>query len=62
MENNMKKDSAVSKETLSAETAANEQKVKTFSKAIAKIKSEISKDVVGQEEIVNNVITAIIAG
>lgn len=38
------------------------EKVKTFSKAIEKIKQEIKKDVVGQEDIVDNVITAIIAG
>ncbi len=38
------------------------EKVKAFSAAIEKIKSEIKKDVVGQEEIVDGVITAIIAG
>ena len=37
-------------------------KVKSFSQSIEKIKNEIRKDVVGQEEIVDNVITAIIAG
>lgn len=40
----------------------NIERVKTFSHAIDKIKNEIRKDVVGQEEIVDNVITAIIAG
>ena len=38
------------------------EKVKKFSKAISDIKQEIRKDVVGQEEIVDSVITAIIAG
>ena len=40
----------------------NLERVKTFSHAIEKIKQEIRKDVVGQDEIVDNVITAIIAG
>lgn len=38
------------------------EKVKQFSQLIDTIKSELRKDVVGQEEIVDNVITAIIAG
>lgn len=38
------------------------EKVKNFSVAIGKIKDELAKDVVGQEDIVENVITAIIAG
>ena len=38
------------------------EKVKQFSRAISDIKNEIRKDVVGQEEIVDSVITAIIAG
>ena len=38
------------------------EKVKKFSGAIATIKSELSKDVVGMEEVVDNVICAIIAG
>jgi len=38
------------------------ERVKVFSEKIAKIKSELSKDVVGQEEIIDNVITAIVAG
>ncbi len=38
------------------------ESVKNFSEVIAKIKSELKKDVVGQEEIVDNVIIAIIAG
>lgn len=39
-----------------------EENVKKFSQYIAKIKDELRKDVVGQEEIVDNVIIAIIAG
>ena len=38
------------------------EKVAEFSATIAKIKDEIKKDVVGQEDIINNVIIAIIAG
>ena len=37
-------------------------KVKNFSEAVARIKAELRKDVVGQDEIVDNVIIAIIAG
>ena len=40
----------------------NAEKVKNFSEAITKIKQELHKDVVGQEEIIDNVIIAIIAG
>ena len=38
------------------------EKVKVFSKSVEKIKAEIRKDVVGQEDIVDGVISAIIAG
>ena len=38
------------------------EKVIQFSKSIATIKQELSKDVVGQEDIIDNIITAIIAG
>ncbi len=38
------------------------EKVKQFSKSIATIKDELRKDIIGQEEIVDNVIIAIIAG
>lgn len=38
------------------------EKVKNFSQSITKLKEEIKKDLVGQEEVVDNVITAIIAG
>lgn len=44
---------------VSAESA---EKVNRFSKAITTIKTELSKDVVGMENIVDNVIVAIIAG
>ena len=40
----------------------NAEKVQRFSQAIATIKSELSKDVVGMENIVDNVIVAIVAG
>lgn len=37
-------------------------KVNAFSESVAKIKSELRRDVVGQDEIIDNVIIAIIAG
>ena len=40
----------------------NVERIKMFSEKVAKIKSELAKDVVGQIEIIDNVITAIIAG
>ncbi len=40
----------------------NQEKVKSFSKSVTKIREELAKDVVGQEEIVENVLIAIIAG
>ena len=40
----------------------NIERVKDFSEKIAKIKNELGKDVVGQQDIVDNVIIAIIAG
>lgn len=40
----------------------NEQKVIKFSEAINGIKAELRKDVVGQEDIIDNVIIAIVAG
>ena len=40
----------------------NIEQVKQFSEAVAKIKAELRKDVVGQNEIIDNVIIAIIAG
>lgn len=38
------------------------EKVKMFSQKVEKIKSELAKDVVGQAEIIDNVIIAIVAG
>lgn len=38
------------------------EKVKEFSSDIAKIKSELAKDIVGMEDVIDNVITAIIVG
>ena len=38
------------------------EKVKAFSEKVAKIKNELKKDVVGQSEIIDNVIIAIVAG
>lgn len=40
----------------------NKAKVQAFSEKIAKIKSELRRDVVGQDDIIDNVIIAIIAG
>ena len=37
-------------------------KIKSFAASVEKIKNELKKDVVGQEDIIDNVITAIIAG
>lgn len=40
----------------------NTEKVKSFSESIAKLKAELAKDVVGMEDVVDNVICSIIAG
>ena len=40
----------------------NMERIQNFSKSIAKVKEEIRRDVVGQEEIIDNVILAIISG
>ena len=40
----------------------NTEKVKEFSRSIAKVKAELAKDVVGQQEIIDNVLIAIVAG
>ena len=40
----------------------NVETVKKFSESIAKIKTELAKDVVGQKEIIDNVLIAIVAG
>ena len=42
--------------------SVNEEKVKKFSQKISVIKNELSKDVVGQKDIIDNVIIAIIGG
>ena len=47
---------------MSAEMRANADKVQRFSDAIAKIKNELKKDVVGNAEIIDNVLIAIVAG
>ena len=39
-----------------------EQSIQVFSEAVAKIREELHKDIIGQEEVVDTVITAIIAG
>lgn len=44
------------------DTALELEKVKTFSEKVTKIKEELKKDVVGQGEIIDNVIIAIVAG
>ena len=38
------------------------EKVKAFSSTVSKVRSEIQKDIVGQTDVVDNVIIAIIAG
>ena len=43
-------------------TEINTEKIKMFSEKIAKIKEELAKDVVGQADIIDGVITAIISG
>ena len=40
----------------------NKAQVENFSRSVQQIKQEIKKDLVGQEDIVSNVIIAIIAG
>lgn len=40
----------------------NKEKVKQFNESIAKVKEELSRDMVGQAEIIDNVLVAIIAG
>ena len=41
---------------------SNTEKVKEFGTLIARIKEELSRDVVGNEEIIEHLLTAIIAG
>lgn len=40
----------------------NEQLIQNFSEAVSKIKTELHKDIVGQEEVIDSVVIAIIAG
>ncbi len=40
----------------------NKEKVLKFNQAVTKVKSELRRDLVGQDEVVNNVVIAIIAG
>lgn len=56
------KGTEVENTTTNGESEANIQKVKDFSKSVAKVKEELSKDVVGQKEIIDNVLIAIVAG
>ena len=47
---------------VSEELKAEIEKVKMFSEKVDKVKAELAKDVVGQSEVINFVITAIVAG
>jgi len=52
-------------EELGAETIGNAEnvaRVKQFASSVAKIKEELAKDVVGQKDIINDVLIAIVAG
>ena len=40
----------------------NEQMIKEFAESVAKIKAELHKDIIGQEEVIDDVVIAIIAG
>jgi MoxR-like ATPase len=40
----------------------NEQAIQQFSESVAKIKAELHKDIVGQDNVINNVVIAVIAG
>lgn len=42
--------------------AANTAKVKAFAESVRKVKDELAKDVVGQKDIIDNVLIAIVAG
>ena len=39
-----------------------EQLIKDFADSVAKIKAELHKDIIGQEEVIDDVVIAIIAG
>ena len=47
---------------VSATDVKNAERVKAFSKSVAKVREELAKDVVGQKDIIDNVLVAIIAG
>ncbi|MDE6791167.1 MAG: AAA family ATPase, partial [Clostridia bacterium] len=46
----------------SSDVERNTERVKAFSQSIAKVRAELAKDVVGQQEIIDNVLIAIVAG
>ena len=48
--------------TVNVQEEKNAERVKAFSAAIAKVKDELAKDVVGQQDIIDNVLIAIVAG
>ncbi|MGN1060761.1 MAG: AAA family ATPase [Candidatus Coproplasma sp.] len=48
--------------TVKVQSDENVERVKAFSAAIAKVKDELAKDVVGQQDIIDNVLIAIVAG
>ncbi len=48
--------------TVDMKNEENVARVKAFSAAVAKVKEELSKDVVGQQDIIDNVLIAIVAG
>ena len=50
------------KKNLEAPEANKEQLIKDFSDSVAKIKAELHKDIIGQEEVIDDVVIAIIAG
>ena len=58
MNNEIKNANAKTAENYNAEV----ERVKMFSEKVAKVKAELAKDVVGQTEIIDNVIIAIVAG
>lgn len=49
-------------QTVNEQEQENVAKVKAFSAAVAKVKEELAKDVVGQQDIIDNVLIAIVAG
>lgn len=49
-------------QTVNEQERENVAKVKAFSAAVAKVKEELAKDVVGQQDIIDNVLIAIVAG